>query len=142
MPEDLPVRVKHVNGFTFVATDEKGHSTVMDAVKEKGGEGIGFTPGRLLLASVGGCTAMDIVQLLRKRRVSFSSVEVYVGGEQESGYPAYYKKIRLKYVVKGKDVPEDEVERAIRLSKDVYCSVGATVEGRAVIETSYEIIRE
>ena len=143
MPDaDLPVQVKHIGGFAFIAADEEGHSIVVDVPKDPDGRSLGFAPTRLLLASLAACTGMDVVQVLGKRRIRFDSLVIHAGGEQASGYPAYFTKIRLKYEIRGKDVPDDEVNRAIQLSKDAYCSVGATLDGKAEIETSYEIIRE
>jgi putative redox protein len=140
--QEPAVNVKTVaglSGYKLVAMDGYGHSLIMDTFKEVGGTEEGFTPGRLLMAALGGCTLMDMVLIMRKRRQYVTSIEVSVESENAPEHPKYYTKFRLKYSIHGRNLTEDEVSRAIKLSHEKYCVVGATVEGRAKIETSYEI---
>ena len=136
---EFPVKVDWVSKMQFVANDEKGHSIVLDTNPESGGGGTGPTPGRLLLMAVACCTAIDIVDILQKSRQRLTGLEVLSRGVQNSEYPKYYKEIYLKYILKGVDLEKSNVERAIQLSEEKYCSVGATVSGKARIITSYEI---
>jgi putative redox protein len=137
----VPVVVKWVEGLKFVVEDDAGHAIVVDASRDAGGEGRGFTPGRLLLGSVAACSAMDIVAILGRKRQRLDRLRVEISGEQNEDYPRYYKRMHMKYVVEG-DVAEEALREAIGLSMDRYCSVGATVAGRAQITTSYEIVRK
>jgi len=140
--QEPPVNVRTVmglSGYKLVAMDGYGHSVVMDTFKDVGGTEEGFTPGRLLMAALGGCTLMDMILIMRKRRQDVTAMEVSIEAENAPEHPKYYTKFRLKYTVQGRNVSEEEVKRAIKLSNEKYCVVGATVEGRAKIETSYEI---
>jgi putative redox protein len=136
------VRVRMVAGFKLEGLDEEGHSVLMDLPKESGGEGVGFTPIQLLLVSLAGCTALDIINIMRKQRQNLSSLEVLAEGDRAEEPPKYYKEIRLKYILKGKALREDAAKRAIQLSEEKYCSVGANLKGRSKITTSYVIEQE
>jgi len=133
------VRVKRIDGMRFVATDSVGHSIVMDASKQVGGEGSGFSPLQLLLAALGGCTGIDIVDIMRKQRQQVDDLEIMVSGERVEEPPRVYKKIHVEYRVKGRDIKEKAVQRAIRLSEDKYCSVGAMLKAKAAVTSNYII---
>ena len=125
----------------FIGKDEHNHSVVIDTGAAGGGEESGPSPGRLLLMAVGCCTAMDVVDILSKSRQKLTGLSVLVRGVQNESYPKYYKEIHLLYILKGIDLESDRVERAIRLSEEKYCSVGATVSGKAKIFIKYEILQ-
>ena len=133
------VKVKWVDGMRFGASDRTGHSIVMDASKQGGGEGLGFSPLQLLLAALGGCTGIDIVDILRKQRQLVEGLEIVVSGERAQDYPRFYGKIHVEYRVKGKDIREKAIKRAIQLSEDKYCSVGAMLRAKAEVKSSYTI---
>ena len=135
------VRVKWVDGMRFVATDSIGHSIVLDSTKTGGGEGSGFTPLQLLLAALGSCTGMDIVDILRKQRQQIDDVEVMVSGERVKEPPRVYSEIHVEYRIKGRDISEKAVQRAIQLSEEKYCSVGAMLRAKAKVSSSYVIIQ-
>lgn len=139
--ELLPVviKVKWVDGMRFVANDDKGHSIVMDVSKDHGGEGSGFGPMQLMLAAFGGCTGIDIVELLRKQRQQLETLEITVSGRRVSEPPRVYDKVHVDYVFKGKDLREKAVQRATALSQDKYCSVGATLRTKADVTYNYVI---
>lgn len=143
MSEEWNAKVQWVDGFKMIATDFRKHSIVLDIPEKVGGENTGIAPGRLLLISIAGCSAVDIVLLLKKFRQQLTGLEVFVKGEQrKEEYPYYFKKILLKYVVKGKNLDEEQVKRAIRLSIEKYCSVRATIGDKTEVNTCYEIIEE
>jgi len=131
------VRVKWIDGMRFVATDSLGHSIVMDASKQVGGDGSGFSPLQLLLAALGGCTGIDIVDIMRKQRQQVDDLEMVVSGERVKEPPRVYKKIHVEYRVKGKNIREKAVKRAIHLSERKYCSVGAMLKAKAEVTSSY-----
>jgi len=133
------VRVKWIDGMRFVATDSVGHSIVMDASKQVGGEGSGFSPLQLLLAALGGCTGIDIVDIMRKQRQQVDDLEIMVSGERVKEPPRVYSSVHVEYRVKGRNIEEKAVKRAIRLSEDKYCSVGAMLRAKARVTNSYTI---
>jgi len=133
------IRVKWIDGMRFVANDDKGHSIVMDVPKDHGGEGSGFGPMQLLLAALGGCTGNDIVEIMRKQRQRVEGLEIVVSGERVKEPPRVYSNIHVEYRVKGKGVKEKAVQRAIKLSEDKYCSVGAMLRAKAKVKSSYTI---
>ena len=133
------VKVKWIDGLRFVATDSAGHSIVMDAPKQSGGEGSGFSPIQLLLAALGGCTGMDVVHIMQKQRQQISGLEVLVSGERVEEPPKVYNSIHVEYRIEGKDIGRDAVERAIQLSEDKYCSVEAMLGAKAKVTSNYII---
>jgi len=133
------VKVKWIDGMQFVATDSAGHSIIMDASKQYGGEGSGFSPLQLLLVALGGCTGIDIADIMRKQRQQLDGLEIIVSGERVKEPPRVYSNIHVEYRVHGKDVKEKAVQRAIRLSEDKYCSVGAMLKAKAKVTSKYTI---
>jgi len=133
------VKVKWIDGMRFVATDSTGHSIVMDASKQVGGEGSGFSPLQLLLAALGGCTGIDIVDIMRKQRQTVADLEIVVSGDRVKEPPRVYSSIHVEYRVKGLDIKEKAVQHAIKLSEDKYCSVGAMLKAKAKVTSSYVI---
>jgi len=131
--------VKWVEGLQFVARDNRGHAFVVDTNPEVGGLNQGFTPGKLLLTALAGCTAMDVISILQKKQQKISSFEVVVWGEQALDYPKKFVKIRVEYRLKGKDIQPEAVERAIQLSEEKYCMVRASLMPQVEITSSYRI---
>lgn len=133
------VSVDWVDGYTFVGSDGAGHSFVLDAPEK--GVPRGMTPMSALLVTLGACSGMDVVAILGKRKQRPTSVRVLVGGvRRELGYPKPFTSITVRYVLTGKGLEEKYVEEAVRGSMEKYCSVAATVNGRAKIDFSYEIL--
>ena len=145
MSEPAKATVKFVGGMQFVGQSGTGHAFVMDAAPGVGGENTGPRPMELLLIGVGGCTAMDVVSILRKKKMEVRDLAVNVKGhwvEGENTYPKYFKDIEIEYVVTGSDITEEAVKRAVSLSEEKYCSVMANLRGVSKITTSYKIISE
>jgi len=105
------------------------------------GNGKAMSPMKALLASLGGCTGIDVLMILQKMREDVKEVNVYIDYERAEDYPKIYTKINLKYVVVGK-VKKESVEKAIKLSEEKYCSVSAMLSKATEINRSYEIIEE
>jgi len=105
------------------------------------GNGKAMSPMKALLASLGGCTGIDVLMILQKMREGVKEVNVYIDYERAEDYPKIYTKINLKYVVVGK-VKKESVEKAIKLSEEKYCSVSAMLSKATEINRSYEIIEE
>jgi putative redox protein len=145
MADPAKATVKLVDGMQFVGQSGTGHAIVMDAGPTVGGENAGPRPMELLLIGAGGCTAMDVVSILRKKKLEVRSLNVNVKGdwvEGENIYPKYFKDIEIEYVVTGKGLTDEAVKRAISLSEEKYCSVMANLRGVSKIKTSYQIINE
>jgi len=121
----------------YVAEATSRHAIVMDTAKEKTAN----SPMELVLIALCGCTASDVVGILRKKREPFTSLEVSAEGERANGYPAVYTQIMLTYRVGGK-VSSKAMEDAVRLSKEKYCSVSAMLAKTAKITISIEYLGE
>ncbi len=133
------VKVKWLDGLRFVASDDKGHSIVIDSSREHGGEGSAFTPMQLLLVALGSCTGIDVVNILQKQRQKLTGFEIVVSGERVAEYPRVYSKVHVEYKVKGENLRDKALHTAIQLSEDKYCSVGATISKAAKMSHSYSI---
>ena len=138
----VEAKVTLVNNMQFTGTATSGHSLIMDADKGVGETNAGFVPMELLLVGFGGCSGMDVISILRKKRQQVTGLEINVKGEKRDSYPKVYKEVHIEYVVKGKGIEKDAVERAIALSLEKYCSVGATLAKAGTITHSYIIIEE
>jgi putative redox protein len=128
--------------FRFEAKNERGLSVNFDAPAKYGGEDTAPTPMETVLASLAGCTSFDVVSILKKKRQDISGYCVEAEAERSEEPPEVFTKIHIKYIVKGKNISKEAVERAIQLSHEKYCSVGAMLRKTAEITTSYEIIQE
>lgn len=135
-------KVTFVDGMQFVGTTDSGHAVVMDAPANVGGNDTGARPSELLPIAFGGCTGMDVISILRKKKQKVSKFEMNITGEQAENYPRKFTSMHIEYVVTGKGISEDAVKRAIELSMAKYCAVGATLSGSAKITHSYKIIEE
>jgi putative redox protein len=136
----LTAKVKWVEGFQFVGESGSGHAIVMDASPEAGKVMTGMTPMEMLLVGIGGCSGMDVVSVLKKKRQEVVDIAVNVSGEKAESYPQKYTSIQLEFIVTGKNISDDAVKKAVDLSMEKYCSVKATLEGSAKIVYSYKIV--
>jgi len=123
----------------FASTNEEGITVVTDAKKESGGEGYGQSPKQLVLSGLAGCTGMDIISILEKMRAAPEGFHIDVEAELTEEPPKTFKKVHIKYIVKG-GVPEDKLEKAIKLSLERYCGVSEMIRKSA--ELTYEYVYE
>jgi len=114
-----------------------GHHVIMDALPVVGGEDSGPRPKELMLASLAGCTGMDVISILTKMRVEIESFNVNVEADITEEHPKHYTKMHLVYQFKGKELDPEKLKKAVELSQERYCGVSATY--RKVMELSYEI---
>jgi putative redox protein len=134
-------QVTWVDGMQFVA-ESAGHSIVVDGAPGFGRD-TGMPPMRLLLLGAAGCSAMDVVHILRNRmRKPLTDLRVEVNSEQADEHPRVYTRIELKYLVKGRGLKEKDVRRAIELSNSKFCSAAIMLAKAAEIEWSFEIVEE
>ena len=123
----------------FEGTASSGHTLILDSAPEHGGQNAGFRPMELLLVGLAGCTAMDVISILNKKRAEVTGFEVNVRGERAETHPRVYTRIHVEYVVRGPEIPPQAVERAIQLSEEKYCSASAMLGEVAEITSSYRI---
>jgi len=138
----LSATVTYVKGLQFVGEGSSNHAIVLDGDSSVGGHNSGLRPMELLLIGIGGCSGMDIISILKKKKQDVTGLEINVNGAQAADYPKKFNNINLEFVVKGKNISEEAVKRAIDLSMNKYCSVKATLDGSATITFSYRITEE
>lgn len=136
----MKARVKWVDGMMFVGESGSGHAIVMDGAPEYGGRNLGIRPMEMLLIGLGGCTAFDVIQILKKGREAVSDCEVEVSAERAETDPKVFTKIHVDYRVKGRNLAPAKVERAIALSKEKYCSASIMLGAVAEITHSWTAI--
>ena len=127
-------------GMGFVAETGSGHVLMMDGAADGGGRNLAARPMETLLAGAGGCTAYDVVLILKRGRHEVRGCEVRVTAERAEQDPKVFTHIRMHFVVTGKGVPAAAVERAVALSHERYCSATIMLGKTAEISTSYELI--
>jgi putative redox protein len=132
--------VKWAGKGEFIGTDSTKHSVVMSMQDED--NGTGMKPSELILVALGGCTGIDVISILKKRRQEVTGFEIELVGEQDPRPPWTYRRINVHYTLRGSGLKENAVERAIKLSEEKYCSVGVTLSGVAEIASSFEILDE
>lgn len=138
----MEAKIKYVAGMQFVGEASSGHAIVMDGDPKFGGRNTALRPTELLLISLGGCSGMDVISILKKKQQDVRGLEINVNGQKAETYPQKFTDISLEFVITGKNVSGEAVKRAVDLSMEKYCSVKATLEGSAKITFSYRIIEE
>ena len=119
-------------------TDLDGHNITIDLSKEAGGNDSGPRPKKLLLLAATGCTSMDVVEILKKMRITLTKFNVRIDADLSETHPITYTEMKVIYEFEGKNLPKDKVERACKLSFDKYCGVMAMY--RKAIPVTYEVI--
>jgi putative redox protein len=130
-------KVRWTGERTFIGTDSGKHSVVLGGTKT---ELIGMKASEMLLVALATCSSYDVVSILEKKKIDLTKLEVFVTAEQEKDPPWTFHKIHLKYVMAGTNLQKSEAEKAIELSEGKYCSVAATVKGKA--EITWECVLE
>ncbi len=130
--------VEFIEGMKFVGQGKSGHQVMMDSAPASGGSDSAARPVEVLLASLGGCTGMDVVSILRKMKTEPKSLKVEIEDERATEYPKVFTKLHLSYYVTG-EVPESNLQKAIDLSLAKYCPIANTLAGIAEITSSYVI---
>jgi len=131
-------QIKWLDKLEFVGTDSTKHSLVMSSQDEENATGL--KPSELLLLALGGCTAVDVVTIMRKKRQAVTGLEINVRGEQDENPPWTFRHIHLEYVVRGKGLSEKGLAQAIELSEEKYCSVKNSLT--CEVTSSYRIVEE
>jgi putative redox protein len=139
MPEKKRTTVVLRNDMVFTGYNNS-YTIPLDAKKESGGHDAGVSPMSLMLTSLAGCTAMDVISILRKKKQTVTAFEVQVEGIRADEHPRVYTEIWVKFTVTGHNVDQKAVDRAIELSRDKYCGAAATLRHTATIHYSNEIL--
>jgi putative redox protein len=136
----MKARIKWVEGAAFLGETESGHAVVMDGPPDGGGRNLGPRPMEMLLLGTGGCTSYDVVAILKKQRQPVTDCVAEIDAERAGTDPKVFTKIHIHFVVKGKDLKREAVERAINLSAEKYCSASIMLGKVAEITHDFEIV--
>lgn len=139
----MKARIKWVENATFVGESGSGHAVVMDGPPDMGGRDLGVRPMEMVLLGMGGCTAFDVVHILKKSRQDVTDCVAELEAERADSEPKVFTRIHVHFIVKGLDLNDAKVRKAVELSADKYCSASIML-GNAGVEIShdYEIITE
>jgi putative redox protein len=132
--------VRQVHGITLAAKADTNHWVMMDGRDSSGGEGAASTPKELLLMALGGCTAMDVIPILKKKRIKLDGLEVRLTGTAREEHPQVFTEIHIDYMVYGDAIPEPEIRHAIELSTTKYCSVSAMLRDSVKLTHAFVIL--
>lgn len=138
----MKARVKWVEQASFLGETESNHAVLMDGPPTAGGRNLGPRPMEMLLIGTGGCTCFDVVSILKKSRQAVSDCYVELDAERAETDPKVFTKIHMHFVVKGKDIKSEAVEKAIKLSAEKYCSASIMLGQSAAITHDFEVIQE
>jgi putative redox protein len=135
LEEWIEITTAWKNEMVFIGQDSSGSTLQMGTLEGRHG----FSPMHLLLIAVAGCTGMDIVSILRKKHLSMSDMQIRVRGKRASDYPMIWTDIHITYLVWGEAIPPKDLEQAIQLSENKYCSVGLMLGKSARITSDYQL---
>lgn len=135
----MQARINWVQDATFLGESGSGHAVVMDGPPEHGGRNIGVRPMEMLLLGMGGCTAFDVVHILKKSRQPVSDCVAELEAERADEDPKIFTRIHVHFIVAGRGLDEKRVARAVSLSADKYCSASIMLGKTATITHDYEI---
>lgn len=127
-------------GMSFIAETESGHLVAMDGAPDGGGRNLAPRPMELVLAGTGGCTAYDVVLILKRSRQDVTSCELKLAAERAPTDPKVFTKIHMHFIVHGRNLKPSMVENAVRLSREKYCSASKMLEKTAAITADFEIV--
>ncbi len=140
MAEQMHVEARLIRGMRFDVGSGSGHTITLDAAEHGGGENAGPRPMEMLLVGLAGCTAMDVISILRKKRQPVAAYEVHVEGVRAEENPMVFTDITVEHVVTGHDIQPEAVARAIELSEGKYCGAGAMLGKVAHLRHTFRII--
>ena len=135
----MKTRVTWLEDMTYVAQSPSGHAVVMDGPPELGGHNLGPRPMEMLLMGLGGCTAIDVVNILRKSRQDLRGCEVHIESDRAKSDPKVFTTLHVHFILTGKNLSARHIERAIQLSAEKYCSASIMLGKTAQITHTFEI---
>ena len=136
----MKARVKWVEGMAFMAEADSGHGLIMDGSPDIGGRNLGPRPMEMLLMGAGGCSSIDVVMILQKSRQDVTDCEVVLDATRADDNPKVFTRIHMHFIVKGRSLKPEVVERAIKLSAEKYCSATIMLARTAEVTHDFEIV--
>ena len=137
----MKIRIKWNDGVSFLGETEGGHTVLMDGAPEVGGRNLGLRPMELVLMGTGGCTASDVVMILKKSRQDISDCIVEIEAERATKDPKVFTRIHYHFILTGNNLKPQQVDRAINLSAEKYCSASIMLGKTAEMTHDFEIVR-
>ena len=138
----MKARIKLIENACLLAEASSGHGVVVDGASEIGGRNLGVRPMEMVLMGLGGCTAMDVLSILKKKRQNVTDCVVEIEGQRRDEYPKIFTVIHIHFIISGRDLKDNHVKQAVSLSAEKYCSVSAMLEAKVKITHDFEIIEE
>ena len=138
----MKARIKWVEGVSFLGETESNHAILMDGSPEAGGRNLGARPMELVLLGLGGCASFDVVLILKKQRQEITDCVTEITADRADTDPKVFTRIHLHFIVTGKNLKPEQVERAIKLSAEKYCSASIMIGKTAEITHDFEIMEE
>ena len=139
----MKAKVRWVDGVKFLGESGSGHAVLMEGPESSGGENLGFRPMEMLLIGVGGCSSYDVVTILKKARQQVTACVAELTAERADAVPAVFEKIHLHFRVSGKELSEKQVEKAVALSAEKYCSATIMLQkGGVQVTHDFEIVED
>jgi putative redox protein len=135
----MKARIKWVEDLMFIGETGSGHAVVIDGPPDLGGRNLGPRPMELILQGLGGCTAIDVIHILKKARQNVSDCVIELSAERAETDPKVFTRIHIHFIVSGKELSEKQVERAIQLSAEKYCSASIMLGKSVAITHDYEV---
>jgi putative redox protein len=135
----MKARIKLIEGVSFAGQSESGHTVVMDGPPDGGGKNLGVRPMEMLLLGMGGCTAYDVVQILRKSRQQITDCMAEIDAARAETDPKVFTRIHVHFIVTGKALDQKKVEMAVKLSAEKYCSASIMLGKVAEITHDFEV---
>ena len=136
----MNISVNWVDGLLMVGKSDSGHTITMDGPPESGGENLGVRPMEMLLLGVAGCTMIDVVTTLKKMRQDLSYLETKINAERATDHPKVFTNIHIQFILKGQNLDEKKVDKAITLSAEKYCSASIMLGETATITHDFEVV--
>lgn len=136
----MNVTIKWIDGVSFVGESETGHAVVLDGAPENGGRNIGMRPMEMLLIGMGACTSFDVVTILKKSRQPITDCVAEITATRADEVPKVFTKIHVHFVVTGTGLNATQVERAVKLSAEKYCSASIMLSKACEISHNFEIV--
>ena len=138
----MKARIKWVEQVSFLGETESGHAVLMDGPPDGGGRNLGPRPMEMVLLGTGGCTAYDVIHILKKSRQQITDCVVEIRAERATEDPKVFTQIHFHFIVTGKDLKPEQVGRAITLSAEKYCSASIMLGKTADITHDFEVVQE
>ncbi len=138
----MKARIKWAGEASFIGETESSHAIVMDGPPDMGGRNIGPRPMELLLLGTGGCTSFDVVHILKKSRQQVTDCVAEIEAERANTDPKIFTKIHIHFIVSGKNLKPEQVDRAVKLSAEKYCSASIMLGKSALITHDFEIVEQ